>query len=290
MEKIKTALRYPGGKSRALNQIIPIFPKDFKEYREPFIGGGSVFINTIQKEENKNKKYWINDLNYDLYCFWNQVKKNNNELVQELQTKKRKTKNGKDLYYRLKEKPEEEDEFHRAIRFFILNRITFSGLAECGGYSNESFEKRFTDSAILRLEPLSNLLKNVKITNLDYEKVLTEKCNAGVFIFLDPPYFNVKKSKLYGKNGDLHIGFEHERFAKVVEDCRCNWIITCDDSPEIRKLFNFANIREWELQYGVNNRKNNTKAKRGKELFIYNLAGDSHPSFNSLISNKESEI
>jgi DNA adenine methylase (dam) len=268
MEKIKTALRYPGGKSRALNQITPMFPSKYKEYREPFIGGGSVFINTIQKEENKNKKYWINDLNYDLYCFWNQVKKNNSELIQELQIQKRKTKSGKILYYKLKEKPEEEDEFHRAMRFFILNRITFSGLAECGGYSNESFEKRFTETSIQRLEPLSNLLKNVKITNCDYSELLTTNFQKDVFVFLDPPYLNVKKSKLYGKNGDLHLNFEHERFAETVKSCKCKWLITCDDSPEIRELFDFANIQEWELQYGVNNRKDNNKAKKGKELFI----------------------
>lgn len=273
MTTIKTALRYPGGKSRALKQITPNFPNNFSEYREPFIGGGSVFISTIQRYQESKKKYWINDLNYDLCCFWKQVKTNNGELVQALTKIKKQTANGRDLYTSLKEEPENDDEFHRAIRFFILNRTTFSGLAECGGYSNESFEKRFTYSSIERLEPLAKLLKNVKITNYDYEKLLIKNCSSDVFIFLDPPYLNVKSSRLYGKNGDLHLGFDHKRFAESIQKCKCRWLITCDDSHEIRELFNFANIQEWELQYGVNNRKNENaknKAKMGKELFISN--------------------
>lgn len=46
-------------------------------------------------------------------------------------------------------------------------------------------------------------------------------------------------------------------------------MITYDDSPEVRKLFKFANIYEWELQYGMNNYKQ-SKAEKGKELFITN--------------------
>lgn len=63
---IKSPLRYPGGKSRAIKQILPIVPS-FDEYREPMVGGGSVFFALFQKYPNK--KYWINDINRDLYIF-----------------------------------------------------------------------------------------------------------------------------------------------------------------------------------------------------------------------------
>ena len=77
------------------------------------------------------------------------------------------------------------------------------------------------------------------------------------------------KSKLYGEKDSLHESFDHERFAEIMKNCKHKWLITYDDSPEVRKLFSFAFICEWELQYGMNNYKQN-KAAKGKELFISN--------------------
>ena len=68
---IKSPLRYPGGKSRALKRILPLIP-EFEEYREPMVGGGSVFFAVKQKWPDK--KYWINDKNKELYLFWKYCK------------------------------------------------------------------------------------------------------------------------------------------------------------------------------------------------------------------------
>ena len=64
---IKSPLRYPGGKSWAINIIANLIP-DFEEFRESFVGGGSVFI--YAKQKFKDNKFWINDLYFDLYKFW----------------------------------------------------------------------------------------------------------------------------------------------------------------------------------------------------------------------------
>ena len=111
-------------------------------------------------------------------------------------------------------------------------------------------------------------MEGIKITHLDYRKLLTNG-GRGVFTFLDPPYFKATKSKLYGKNGILHTGFNHDEFAKAMKKCKHSWLITYDDSPEIRENFSFAKIYEWELQYGMNNYKKD-KAEKGNELFISN--------------------
>ena len=68
--QIKSPLRYPGGKSKALSQIIPHLPPNVSEYREPFIGGGSVYLAIKHLLGDQIKHYWINDLNFDLFCFW----------------------------------------------------------------------------------------------------------------------------------------------------------------------------------------------------------------------------
>jgi DNA adenine methylase len=74
---------------------------------------------------------------------------------------------------------------------------------------------------------------------------------------------------LYGKRGEIHTAFDHERFADEMKSCTHRWLITYDDSEAVRDLFSFADIVEWELQYGMNNYKQKTAAK-GKELFIKN--------------------
>ncbi len=67
---ITTPLRYPGGKARAVKILVPLIP-EFREYREPFVGGASVFLALRQMyPDKKSKTYWINDLNTDLYHFW----------------------------------------------------------------------------------------------------------------------------------------------------------------------------------------------------------------------------
>ena len=131
-----------------------------------------------------------------------------------------------------------------------------------------AYHSRFTHSSISRLLSLGPLLQNVKITNLGYRDVILEPGN-NVFVFLDPPYLVATKSRLYGKNGDLHLGFDHKQFADDMKKCQHPWLITYDDSAEIRQNFSYANLYEWELQYGMNNYKQNNAAK-GKELFITN--------------------
>lgn len=242
-------------------------PENFLEFREPFVGGGSVFI--YLKQQYPDLKVWINDLNSELFFFWKIAQNNLSQLVREIFKIKHEYSEGKKLFQELTEVSVDKlSEIERAIRFFVLNRITFSGTVESGGFSQQAFEKRFTNSSIERLEKLEYILSNVKITNLDYSNLL-KSCDQNTFLFLDPPYFTATKSKLYGKRGQLHTSFDHQRFGNEMKKCCGNWLITYDDCHQIRDNFEFANIREWEVQYGMNNYKQ-VNAAKGKELFISN--------------------
>lgn len=264
---IKSPLRYPGGKSRAIQQMKSLLPKEFEEYREPFVGGGSFFI--YLRQAYPKLKIWINDLNPELYFFWKYAQIDSEKLAKETLKIKSKRTNGQELFNELLNLTIENlSEFERAVRFFILNRITFSGVVESGGYSQLAFLGRFTDSSIERVAKLGTLLEGIKITHLDYREILSDG-GKEIFTFLDPPYFKATKSKLYGKNGILHTEFNHDDFAVALKKCNHSWLITYDDSSEIRKNFEFANIYEWELQYGMNNYKQG-KAEKGNELFISN--------------------
>lgn len=264
---LRSPLRYPGGKSRAVERIKRLPPPRFEEYREPFVGGGSCFV--YFRQIHPRLKFWINDLNPELYCFWKCAQQDAEKLARAILNVKRERTDGRALFDELTGvNVENLTEFERAVRFFILNRITFSGVVEAGGYSQLAFTSRFTESAIARVAALGGLLEGVTITNLDYRRVLVHGSKE-VFTFLDPPYFKATKSRLYGKNGILHTGFNHVEFADALRACRHSWLITYDDSPEIRENFSFAYIYAWELQYGMNNYRQG-KAAPGRELFIAN--------------------
>ena len=274
---IKSPLRYPGGKSKAIKFIAPLIP-DFDEFREPFVGGGSVFV--YLKQKFPNKKFWINDIYENLYHFWKELQQNPEKLIQQIQYWKDNSEVGKDLHKHLIENIDNFDNLNKAAAFFVFNRITFSGTTESGGFSNAAFNKRFTQSSIERVKQLSLILNNTEITNLDYQEVLEADGN-NVFIFLDPPYYSATKSALYGKNGKLHKMFDHERFAETLKNIKHKWLITYDDSEYIRDLFSFANIKEWNLTYGMRNVGQNGNQK-GKELFISNYTIER----NNIIKNE----
>ena len=267
MKHLRSPLRYPGGKSRAVQRMKYLLPADFEEYREPFVGGGSFFI--YLKQKRPTLKIWINDLNPELYYFWKYAQIDSQHLAYELSKIKGQRHNGQELFDDLLSVDVSSlTEFERAIRFFVLNRITFSGVVESGGYSQLAFETRFTDSSMERVSQLGPLLEGIRITQLDYRQLLQDGDRA-VLTFLDPPYFKATKSRLYGKNGVLHTSFNHEEFAQEMKKCKHSWLITYDDSMEIRRNFVYANIYEWQLQYGMNNYKQ-SKAAKGSELFIAN--------------------
>lgn len=167
---IRSPLRYPGGKSRVVEKICALIPP-FEEFREPFVGGGSVFIHLKQKFPDK--RYWINDKYHELVTFWQEIQTNLEEVKEQIWHWRQKFQNGKELFYFLRENIGQFNEIEKASAFFVFNRITFSGTTEAGGFSLQAFEKRFTDSSIERLNFMPEILKNIKITSSDYENIVS---------------------------------------------------------------------------------------------------------------------
>lgn len=262
---IKSPLRYPGGKSRSVDLIATIIP-DFDEFREPFLGGGSIFI--YAKQRFPNKKFWINDLYYELFKFWEMSQRNVDALIDKIYEWRKQFPIGKELHKFLNDNLATFNDLERGAAFFVYNRITFSGTSLSGGFSEAAFTGRFTESSMQRLKQFAQVINGSKLTNLDYEE-LVKQDGENVFIFLDPPYYSATKSALYGKNGNMHKSFDHVKFAENMRHCKHKWLITYDDSTYIRSLFSYANIIPWELMYGMRNVTAGGDQK-GKELFISN--------------------
>lgn len=264
-------LRYPGGKTKAIKDLINYVPPTFEEFREPMVGGGSFFLNL--KKRYPDKKIWINDINSNLIAFWSILRDRPTVLVNSLLEIKENSKCGKELYKNYKYMNTDNiTKFEKAVRFFILNRISYSGLTEYGGYSQLSYEKRFTINSIEKLKNISILLKGVKITSMPYQNLLKTP-SSRIFVYLDPPYQNVKSSNLYGRNGKMFDPIELDSFLKKVN---FKWLLTYDKSPPITNIYGELNNEihktVFTVQYGTNCSKKNVdrKAKKGTELYITN--------------------
>ena len=88
-KSLKTPLRYPGGKSKAIKTLSQWYPKIITEYREPFIGGGSIAIDVTKS--NPDIPVWINDLYVPLYNFWVQLRDRGEELSERVREEKQNT-------------------------------------------------------------------------------------------------------------------------------------------------------------------------------------------------------
>lgn len=264
----RSPLRYPGGKQKAIGQIAKMFPAKAAEYREPMVGGGSVFFHA--RSINFASNYWINDKFRELASFWSVLQ--DPKLCRRLQKDLEKLRSGfrsaeeiKDFFLAAREE-EPKDPYRIAFLFFFFNRVTFSGTTRAGGFSSAASVTRFTASSIERLRDMPIALQDTKITECDFEDVISAP-GKDVFVFLDPPYFTA--TKLYGRNGSLHE-FDHKRLATVLRRTKHKFLITYDDCDEIRAMYGWANLKRWTLQYGMNNCNAENLSKIGSELFITN--------------------
>jgi len=263
MDEIKlknvSPLRYPGGKTRAckiLDKIIDEYfnISEFDQLISPFFGGGS-FEFYFQNKYKKN--LIVNDKFHPLYTFWNQVKINKKKLCNQLKdidsVSKEDFKNYRETILTL------DDKLLQAVQYFVINRCSFSGATLSGGFSEEASKKRFTPSSIKRIEQLN--LDYVDIHNLDFSDFIKKYFSKRSLLFLDPPYYLEKKSKLYGNNGDLHEDFDHEKLFKLLKKKK-NWIVTYNNCDYIKDLYKDFIILDAEWSYGMN------KSKKSSEIII----------------------
>ena len=238
MKALKTPLRYPGGKSRAVPKLLQWLPsRDITEYREPFLGGGSMAIE-MTKRLPETVPIWVNDLYEPLYNFWVQLRDEPEYLHRELTNFKKSHPNqdsARCLFIEAKEllNATDTDQKDRAIYFYIINKCSFSGLTESSSFSASASDSNFSLRGIDKLPEYSRLIQRWRITNLSYEQLRSDETLT--FIYADPPY-DIKDA-LYGHKGDKHRGFDHEKFADVMDDCLCNVMISYNNHPDIVMRF-----------------------------------------------------
>ena len=293
LKSLKTPLRYPGGKSRSLGtkekpKMGQYFPnlKNYTEYREPFLGGGSVAIHISKMYPHL--KVTVNDLYEPLINFWVQLQQFGDELTNKLKDYKinhpdppkelRKVEDtdfpAKELFLNARKAINNRslDDIERAAAFYIANKCSFSGLTENASFSKQASYSNFTMKGIEKLPGYSEIISHWHINQYSYEYCFRENIHDGLFMYLDPPY-DIKDNLYGGKGGTMHKGFDHDKFAEDCSQSQVHQLISYNSDQLVKDRFKGWNIGEYDLTYTMRSIGDYMKnQQRRKELLLYNYS------------------
>jgi len=277
-KSLKTCLRYPGGKSRAISKINQFFPdlSKYQEYREPFLGGGSVALFVTQQYPDIN--IWVNDLYEPLANFWKQLRDNGDEIKRYLTNLKQRYNDpdrAKVLFLESKEylsaSPKKSDDLQRAISFYIVNKCSFSGLTESSSFSPQASENNFSMRGIEKLLEYSNLIQKWTITNYHYNDLISFYSGDNAFVYLDPPYDI--KDNLYGNKGSMHKRFDHDQFAADCDNSSLHMMVSYNSSQLVKDRFSKWSAVEYEHTYTMRSTGDYLMDQKDrKELLLLNYS------------------
>ena len=289
MKSLKTPLRYPGGKSRACTKLDQFLPdlREYDEYREPFLGGGSVALHITKKYPHL--KVWVNDLYEPLVNFWQVLQKDGvtmrNKLL-ELKTRCPDPASARVLFQESKQYLDNDNtnSLWRAVSFYIVNKCSFSGLTESSSFSKQASDNNFSFRGIEKLPEYSKLIAKWHITNLTYEELFDESSERHAFVYLDPPYDI--KDNLYGKKGAMHKRFDHDTFATDCDLCSMDCLISYNANQLVKDRFKSWQAGEFDLTYTMRSVGEYMREQRErKELVLFNYGTQGLAQLNQ--SNQE---
>jgi DNA adenine methylase len=258
-------LKWAGGKSRLIQQYIPYFPKNYKNYYEPFLGGGAIFFYL------QPPKAVLTDINAELITTYRCVRDNVEELIYLL--KEHKIKHTRDYYYNVRANSG-GTALEKAARLIYLNKTCFNGLyrvnsqgqfnVPLGRYENPNV----CPEDVLRVA--SKALSTSGLQQTDFTNVLNKANSTDDFVYFDPPYYPVSQTSNF-TSYSRHCFAEEQQiklqdvFVKLA-DCGVKVMLSNSDCDFIRNLYSSFNIYTISAARSINS---NSK-KRGNitELLV----------------------
>jgi DNA adenine methylase len=277
-DSMNSPFRYAGGKFYARKQILAKLP-EHKSYIEPFAGGASIFF-----AKTKVAKSHLNDIDTELINTFIHIRDYPDELAERVSCLVPTKEAHK--FYKNEFKP--TNEMDSAVRWYFLNRISYSGIMNmqnCYWGYGEKFSMR-PENWTRNILRTSKKLQGVKLTSWDFSKVIS-KAPTGSFLFIDPPYFNADQDKFYQHFFQKEQHYSLEAVLKE-HSSRLKFLLTYDNCPEITSLYSWVGTLEpAEWNYTIartddQKKKIGDEAKtlekgirtKGKELFIMNYPMD----------------
>ena len=239
-------IRWAGGKTRLLPRILPHVPFAIRNYYEPFLGGGAVFL-ACQPRIVGNS--YLSDLNDHLISAWIAIRDRPEELEPLLKCYLE--NDSKDFYYKVRAATP-DTALEKAARFLYLNGVSWNHLwrenSKTGAMNVPWGDRRFKSFSREELFELSAILYGVSICNHDFREVMSA-ASEGDFVYLDPPYLPVfskpetekeptaKFNKYTSKTFELPDLIDLANLCAELTSRGVNWVMSNRDTQIVRELF-----------------------------------------------------
>lgn len=273
-----SVLRYPGGKTKAAKILEGFIPADVTSLVSPFFGGGS-FENYLARKGLRVRGF---DLCGPLVDFWQSYQHSKDAVFAQLRAMSERIL-APEFYGEIDKATRErqraifnewkqlalhsDDAFERGVCYFALNRSAFSGLTLIASpMSTVNIEKKLGAKAIDNMEKIQFAVESVEQGSC-FDVVAN---NPNEFLYLDPPYIMETKGKeaIYGKDGELHRGFDHVALRDALMGHKERWVLSYLDVPEVRELYEGCNFHSVTWRYTM---KPGNNRPQGKELVVTNF-------------------
>lgn len=253
-------LRYPGGKRRLAKYIKLVFETNHLldgDYAEPYAGGASIALALLFEDYAGN--IWINDLDRSVFAFWNSVLHETEALCRLIKD----TPVNMDEWHRQKDIQSNPDAemIHLGFSTFFLNRTNRSGIISGGVIGGKAqtgkwkIDARYNKADLIeRIEKVARYSNRIHLHNQDalaFIQAVAPNLPERSLFYLDPPYY-VKGQQLLYKS--YYREEDHRAVALTVRNLPLRWIVSYDDAPEIRALYQEFRSIEYSISYSAQNR------------------------------------
>jgi DNA adenine methylase len=269
-------VKWAGGKSQLIPQIIRLIPLRFARYFEPFLGGGAIFFQLA----SPNRNAFLSDINYELINAYKVIKNHVEELIPELIYHQNEyNKSPKRYYYHLRDSISSMNKINKAARFIALNKTCYNGLYRVNkrGLFNVPIG-RYKNPLICDTDNLRKMSVVLKRSGSflevsDYKKIL-EKAQRDDFVYLDPPFYPISNTANFTSYTNNGFSLEDQKeLATIFTELTgkgCKVLLSNSNTEEIRRLY--SNYSHLTQVINVNRSINAVASKRvgHTELLIRN--------------------
>ena len=263
-------LRYPGGKGKLSFYVQLLIEHNLLSdghYIEPYAGGSSVALSMLFNEYSS--EIHINDIDYNIFCFWDSVLNSNNQLCDLIEKTELSIENWR-VQKTIQANTQNFKRIEVGFSTFFLNRTNRSGILNAGviGGNNQQgnwkMDARFNKSELIsRIQKIGRYKDRINLYNLDAIELIRSiknKLPRKSFYYFDPPY--------YKKGKELYINYynhaDHVQIASLIDSLKDSfWLVSYDNDENINKLYSKYRQQVYDLNYHAG------KASIGSEILVF---------------------